>query len=683
MRAFRFSTGRDWSSWPVLMMLLTVLVPSIGVVWMMRAAMDSERLAVRQRLADAYQVQLQSANQDIVEQWHGRLAALETAAGDLPAAEAFARCVESAACDSAVVLDAGGGIAYPNVATAVPESMAADDELAWHDAERKEFTAGDLVGAAETYGQIADGAKTESIAARAEQAQARVLMRQGKRDEAIEVLQRMRGRKDAIDPAGRSLQTDAELRLVELLNPASAESTEVRASLGRRLRNYETTNLAADQRGFSMHRLQDMPLDEADEGEPGFPTLRAEDLAADYIASGGEFDRDGVLRMTGAKDVWSLALPQGRVVALYRTGAVESQLKQLLAQQLLPAGVTIEARRPGQTGGEGEDLSTAALDSPMTGWRLAMRSSRGQVFDEAATARRALLAWVAGVLLAVTLGMTWFVASAVRRQMRVARLKNDLVATVSHELKTPLASIRLLVDTLLDGDGVSHGAASVNGRGREYLQMISQENARLTRLIDNFLTFSQMDRGKQRFANESVDVRGVVAQSVAAVSERFDGIENRLMVDAPAQDGDADLWVRGDVDALVTAVVNLLDNAWKYSGEQKRVRLSARRAGDRVVIAVEDNGPGLPPRAARRVFERFYQVDQRLSRSQGGCGLGLSIVRYIIEAHGGTATVENQAGEGCRFLIALPAEATAESKEGRFLEQPVPSGSERVAGDRV
>jgi signal transduction histidine kinase len=288
---------------------------------------------------------------------------------------------------------------------------------------------------------------------------------------------------------------------------------------------------------------------------------------------------------------------------------------------------------------------TTSLAPVMPGWRLAMVADGGEVFDEAASRRRTLLVTIGAVLVGVTASTLWFAARGVQRQLQVARLKNDLVATVSHELKTPLASTRVLVDTLLEEDG------AVSGRTREYLELIAQENARLTRLIDNFLTFSRMERGKHRFASEEVDVAGVVTNAVAAVQDRFDGGGAKLEVEV-----DEPLLVRGDQESLVTAVINLLDNAWKYSPERKHVIVRARRIDHQAVIEVEDHGVGLTPRAAKRVFERFYQVDQRLSRSQGGCGLGLSIVKSIVDAHGGTVSVESTPGAGATFTLTLPAE---------------------------
>ena len=241
--------------------------------------------------------------------------------------------------------------------------------------------------------------------------------------------------------------------------------------------------------------------------------------------------------------------------------------------------------------------------------------------------------------------------------MRVAKLKNDLVATVSHELKTPLSSIRLLVDTLLDEEGQLNPSSALNGQAREYLELISRENARLTRLIENFLTFSRMERGKSHVELKSIDGREVVSQAVDAVRERFAADNCKLTIEANEPTP-----LQGDLDLLVTAVVNLLDNAWKYSGDQKRVHLSCIPQDGRVVISVQDNGIGLPPSATAKVFDRFYQVDQQLTRPQGGCGLGLSIVKYLTEAHAGVVSVDSLPGKGSTFSISLPLDSNESRK---------------------
>jgi signal transduction histidine kinase len=232
--------------------------------------------------------------------------------------------------------------------------------------------------------------------------------------------------------------------------------------------------------------------------------------------------------------------------------------------------------------------------------------------------------------------------------MALTQLRNDLLANVTHELKTPLSSMRLLVDTLLNSQPLHEQTA------REYLQLIAQENLRLSRLIDNFLTFSRMERNKYAFGFKEVPAAAIVEGAITAMRERFaaPGCEFKTQVAADLPP------VVADADALVTALVNLLDNAYKYSGEEKQITLSAGADNGSVLFSVKDNGIGLSPRDTRRIFKRFYQVDQRLSRSSGGCGLGLSIVKFIVSAHHGSVCVESQPGRGSTFIISLPGAAT-------------------------
>jgi len=114
--------------------------------------------------------------------------------------------------------------------------------------------------------------------------------------------------------------------------------------------------------------------------------------------------------------------------------------------------------------------------------------------------------------------------------------------------------------------------------------------------------------------------------------------------------------VRADRELLGQALLNLLHNAYKYGGEPKRIRLVCRRDRDRVMLSVRDNGPGIPRRERRRIFQRFYRIDDRLSRGQQGTGLGLAIARHVVQAHGGKIRVRNRQEGGAEFSIALPAE---------------------------
>ena len=181
---------------------------------------------------------------------------------------------------------------------------------------------------------------------------------------------------------------------------------------------------------------------------------------------------------------------------------------------------------------------------------------------------------------------------------------------------------------------------------REYLELLATENARLSRLIENFLTFSRLERNKFKFQFESIDPRQVVDGAVAAMGERAGKVTVETASQLPS--------VRGDLDALVTALLNLLDNAWKYSGDEKHILLRTEARNGVLCFAVKDNGIGLSPGETKRVFRRFYQTDQRLARTAGGCGLGLSIVQSIVEAHHGTVRIESKPGRGSTFTIEIP-----------------------------
>ena len=228
--------------------------------------------------------------------------------------------------------------------------------------------------------------------------------------------------------------------------------------------------------------------------------------------------------------------------------------------------------------------------------------------------------------------------------MRLTRLRNDLVATVSHELKTPLSSIRLLVDTLLDDEEFDPQKV------REYLVLMSKENNRLSRLIDSFLTFSRMERNKNAFEFSKVQVSEVIYAAVEVVADRFES--NNCQLEVSIEDGLPA--IRADEDAIVTVVLNLLDNAYKYSPKEKHIELRAFTQNEAVCIEIKEIGIGISKTALKKVFKRFYQVDYRVSRATGGVGLGLSIVQYILDAHNATVDVQSTLDHGSTFTITFP-----------------------------
>jgi signal transduction histidine kinase len=304
----------------------------------------------------------------------------------------------------------------------------------------------------------------------------------------------------------------------------------------------------------------------------------------------------------------------------------------------------------------------AASQRHMPDWTLALYLNGPDPFASAAARQNQAYLWTGILAIAFIAALAAAIAGYITRQIRLTGLKNDFIATVSHELKTPLAAMRVLVDTLREGRCTGEQQA------REYFDLIARENQRLSRLIDSFLTFSRMERNKRAFTFAAVDVAEVLHAAADTVAERFAAPHQlELVVEADLPRA----WA--DRDAVMTILLNLLDNAWKYSGETKRVLLRASADNGMVKIEVVDNGIGLSRRALRRIFERFYQVDQTLSRGAGGCGLGLSIVKFIVDAHGGRIDVRSEVGSGSTFTVRLPIAAAVDEA----IEEGVPCPANR------
>ncbi|TDC02384.1 two-component sensor histidine kinase [Micromonospora fluostatini] len=245
-------------------------------------------------------------------------------------------------------------------------------------------------------------------------------------------------------------------------------------------------------------------------------------------------------------------------------------------------------------------------------------------------------------------------AADVTESHRLARVRRDFVANVSHELKTPIGALQLLAEALLDATEPAGGGSPDLSEdlvaARRFAERIQHESTRLGRLVQELLELTRLQGAEPQPAPEPVTVDWVLAEVLDRT--RTSAAARRADVQVAAETG---LTVYGSDAQLATAVANLVENAINYSAEDTVVRVDARADGDDVRISVTDQGIGIAPTDVDRIFERFYRADQARSRSTGGTGLGLAIVKHIASNHGGRVEVSSTLGGGSTFTLRLPA----------------------------
>jgi signal transduction histidine kinase len=288
----------------------------------------------------------------------------------------------------------------------------------------------------------------------------------------------------------------------------------------------------------------------------------------------------------------------------------------------------------------GAEAAGEALGESFPGLRLMLPA------PEAPTggSRQAFLAFTVMLVLAFTLLAGYLLWRDVQRELRLADLRSQFVSSVTHELKTPLTAIRMFAETLRLDEEVDQRTRS------EYLDTILHESERLSRLVDNVLDFGQIERGRRIYRFGLVRLEEVVEEAARAIQHPLQQAGFALDVDV-----ERDLPpVTADSDALQQAILNLLTNAMKYSGDSRRIRLGLDRKNGDARIVVADAGVGIAPAEQARIFERFYRAPSAENRRIPGAGLGLTLVAHIISAHGGDVHVDSSPGTGSTFTIRLP-----------------------------
>jgi signal transduction histidine kinase len=262
---------------------------------------------------------------------------------------------------------------------------------------------------------------------------------------------------------------------------------------------------------------------------------------------------------------------------------------------------------------------------------------------------------LAGFVLALLILGLSLTLRAAARELRLAQAKTTFVSNVSHELKTPLALIRLFAETL------ELERVKSPEKARDYYRIIHHESRRLTQLINNILDFAKIEAGRREYQFVAADVAEVVTEVLGSYEYQLMSAGFELQTEIAPRLPLAVI----DRDALAQAVLNLLNNAVKYSPDTKQVTVRVAARADGIAIEVADRGIGIPRAEQERIFEKFYRVSTGLVHDTKGSGLGLALVKHIVEAHGGRIVVESAPGQGSRFTILLPVQAADAPQERR------------------
>jgi signal transduction histidine kinase len=308
------------------------------------------------------------------------------------------------------------------------------------------------------------------------------------------------------------------------------------------------------------------------------------------------------------------------------------QISDATGQSLLSSGPVPRSNPPSLR-------SFAIGDNTLTVTTYAMPTV---VPDPADTNRRRLLLSGLFLVLLIILSSTYFISRSLRREAEISRLQSDFVAAVSHEFRTPLTSIRQLTELL------ASGRVADSEKAQAYYRILGSESARLQRLVEGLLDFGRMEAGAHRYRPESLDCGELLESIVTSFREEYDLTAADISLEINGR-----LHVRMDKEALTRAIWNLMDNAVKYSPEKVKIEISAQMDNDKVSISVSDQGVGISTDEQSEIFNKFVRGSAANLTNAKGTGLGLAMVRKIIEDQGGAITARNNVNGGSVFTMTL------------------------------
>lgn len=369
-------------------------------------------------------------------------------------------------------------------------------------------------------------------------------------------------------------------------------------------------------------------------GHPGQPPL---DL--DEIEIFGEGPAPGIVRVLSRVDSLQDSISIKELTSRYA---------QLLKKEKIPISFSITSQKivPGKDSllipptFDSDDEMTVGFNHPVT-YRMAMGNTNQVVIQKM---------WPQLLFSLLLVGLTalsfLLLLRSLIQQRKLTKIKNDFISNITHELKTPIATVSVAIEALRNFDAL-HDAE----RTREYLAISSNELQRLSFLVDKVLKLSMFEKHQVELKEEAIDLAVLVKEVVGSMKLQFD--KYRARINVQLQGGR--FGINADRLHITSVLFNLLDNALKYSRENPSISIDLREEREQVFLLVSDNGIGIPVEYHKKIFDKFFRVPSGDTHNVKGYGLGLSYVSYVIERHYGSIEVESQPGIGSRFIIKLPA----------------------------
>jgi len=583
-------------AWPLVLLVLIVLLPCLVMIWMIQRDVVNERLAQKQRIFQLKTRSLEESCMQLNKFWtkiNRDVAKILSSKDALLNSETVAN---AGLADSVILFNSN----------AMPLLSKAHD-LPLEEKKRKEYSKpwkrwGDFSKFAKNYQKL--DRMTKNLLS----------------DDF----------RDVSDEDGRFLQPYVLLTWLKLARDRKKLDRELWRSRFNDLCQLTQTDMRIplSQRVFLKSEIREMDADAS------FPNLKAERLILNYLEHSEKIIVKPGLHFSPVPGVLQYYQLGTDYVLLYREENIFKRLHSILSLRVVDGfKLQLTDRKSNALGRN--------IGEVMSGWRVEIKDDQARnVLQSSDSFSQIYFA----LLVCFILGAGFYVGREVYSTITLAQLKNNLVATVSHELKTPLASSRLLLETIMDNPDLPEEKKS------EYLLRITLENRHLCDLVERFLAFSSMERNRYQYHLEKVPVKKILHMLNSEIDLKFTDYRKRLQISCIS----GEQYVFVDINAICLLLCNLIENALKYSPGGTPVEVIIEQDLKGISFAVVDKGIGIKKGDLKRIFNRFYQIDHYLSRKYSGCGLGLSIVKYVIKAHKIKIDVTSKPGQGSAFRFVLP-----------------------------